>query len=76
VWGNPSPPPTPPQKERERERERERENKKATVSIMKISTVLATEIRGSRIYVPSRRPGFEVVYDSGDGDKHEKGQHR
>jgi len=43
---------------------------------MKISTVLAREIRGSRIYVPSRRPGFEVVCDSGDGDKHQKGKDR
>jgi hypothetical protein len=52
-------------------REREK-NKKATVSILKISTVLAREIPGSRIYVPSRRPGFEVVCDFGDGDKHQK----
>jgi hypothetical protein len=66
VWGNPPPFPTP--------KKRERKNKKATVSIMKISTVLARKIRGSRVYVPSRRPGFEVVCDSGDGDKHQKGE--
>jgi hypothetical protein len=41
---------------------------------MKISTVLARKIRGWRVYVPSRRPGFEVVCDSGDGDKHQKGE--
>jgi hypothetical protein len=68
--GETPPPPThPPQK-------REKKNKKATVSIMKISTVLEREIRGSRINVPSRRPGFEVVCDSGDGDKHQKGEDR
>jgi hypothetical protein len=47
--GKPSPPPLPhPKKEREK-------TKKATVSIMKISTVLGRKIRGSRVYVPSRK---------------------